>query len=419
MNGLKLICFSLCILFLSACDNPGDTFRIKLVDATVDQQRETSGDRPYFNTLFFRSTFNTPGSTSVNLRNREPHDWVSKTQYNFGTLPTGHMNAGDGLPIPWWMGEHEWRNLKMIDLVDLLEDRNIEVAGAVIVSLDNNNTPPHVVREILEDFTNIIRTLMTSHIERGEWVLLITDPTRFFDDLFVTIRTNLPVSDLAANFFQYTIGSTFNPDQPTGVEIILIPTVRGLTSPITGSVTVPGPSGDVDVIITVLPATTSTRSISFAGSNARYVVNALSELQNNSEDDVMIDEITVSIKTGADESRAGGTIDLEVRHCVGSSTRTTTYANINSSLEMAPHSDNTYSVPYTGPVGSVRGVRLLWHPSQDIFQTPDNWDVEALRLGWPSQTSTGTYFINQGHPLFRLTDSARSYSFTFDQNGCG
>ena len=82
------------------------TLRLRLEDVTVQQARERDGDRPYFPALWFRSKLNTRNSTQVQLREQEPHDWVSKPEWNRGRLLNAdHMMRGSQLPIPAWMGQ--------------------------------------------------------------------------------------------------------------------------------------------------------------------------------------------------------------------------------------------------------------------------------------------------------------------------
>ena len=409
---LVLLCIA---TLLAACENK-DTLRLNLNNVTVTTQRETSGDRPYFNTILFRSTFNRAGSTQVELYSREPNDWVSKSQYNGGTLPNGHMQVGDRLNIPWWMGEIEWRNLNIVPLRDIFSTPP-EVVGAVVVSLDNNNTPPHVIRDIMGDVTGIMRGAMLSQIEQGEWLMTLTDPLSFFQTLLDVVTAEVGALDLAGYLLQLTIGSTFNPDQPTGMEIFLIPGVEGLTVPLSTSLTVPGlPGGPVTVRLTILPTSDATRSTNFTGSGATYAVNTTIDRERYENNRLTTSNLQLSLKTGNDDMRGGGQINVTLSVCEGGSLVTRTFNNVNGGAERPRWDDSTFTLALAANVGSIKSMTINWSPGGGI--SPDNWDIEAIKLGYRAGTTTGTYFVRQGAPVIRMTNDLRSWSFRFDATGC-
>lgn len=413
---LRMLALAGIVTLLAACENK-DTIRLTLNDVSVVTQREASGDRPYFNTILFRSTFNKAGSTQVELYSREPNDWVSKSQYNGGTLPNGHMQVGDRLNIPWWMGEIEWRNLTIVPLRDIFSTPP-EVVGAVVVSFDNNNTPPHVIRDILGDVTGIMRGAMLSQIEQGEWLMTLTDPLTFFQTLLDVVTAEVGALDLAGYFLQLTIGSTFNPDQPTGMEIFLIPGVEGLTVPLSTSLSIPGlPGGPVTVRLTILPTSDASRATNFIGSGATYRVNTGIDRERYENNGLTTSNLQLSLKTGDDDMRGGGQINVTLTECVGGSLVNRTFNNVNGGAERQRWSDGTFTLPLSARVGNIKSIAINWSPGGGI--SPDNWDIEAIKLAYRAGTTTGTYFVRQGAPVIRMTDSLRSWSFRFDASGCG
>ena len=416
---LRITLVAMLAAFLCGCDEPGETFRLKMEHVTVDTARESSGDRPYFNTISFRSQFNTTGSTQVDLRSREPNDWVSKNFYNHGTLPNGHMFAGDSLPIPWWMGEHEWRDVKVIPLLDILSDRTPEVAGAIVVSLDNNNTPPHVIRDILTDFTNIMRTVMVTQIEQGMWISSITDPLTFFQTLLDAITSEVAALDLFGYLFQLTVGSTFNPDQPTGIEIFIMPGVEGLPEPISAEVPVPGlPGGEVTVKLTILPVRDAMHATNYQGSGANYAVNMSLDHDEDEDADLPITSLNLSLKTGDDGLREGSTVSADIQFCDGGSLVTQTFSNINGGNTLEDWGDHTFNLPLFGiAVKDVHQITLNWVPDSDFFGN-DNWDVEAIKLAYNRLDIQGTYFIRHGRPEVRFTNDLRRWSYRFGGGAC-
>lgn len=416
---LKVTVLLIMIALISACEQPpGETFRLDLADVTVQQQRESGGDRPYFNTISFRTTFNKAGSTEMDLRSAEPNDWVSKTQYNLGTLPGGHMQVGDSLPIPWWMGEHEWRGMKVIDLLDLLEDNQPEVAGAIVVSFDNNNTPPHVIRDILTDITNITRGIMISQIEQGGWISSLTSPDTFFTELLGIVSQELSAIDMLGYFLQLTAGSTFNPDQPTGIEIYMIPGVRGLTEPLSISEEIPElvGLGPLTVTLTILPTTDDTDISTYSGSDAIYDVTTVLDHEEYEDATETVTSLDLSVKTHGDNLRGGGRLNVNVHYCAGTSYETRSYLNLNSSEELPNYNDSTFNLSITSPVEEIKAITLMWEPGGGI--STDDWDLGSLKLDYNHASGTGTYFIRHGRPLMRFTDSERSWHYRFDRSSC-
>jgi hypothetical protein len=131
-----------------------ENFRMKFANVRVVRQREASGDRPYFYTLFFRLPLVGRGAITVDALGFEPNDWVSKPEYN--RSGRDHMSAGQSLPLPFWMSEHTWSRITPGTTTGtpiVLP----EVMGAIVISFDNNNTPPHVMKGLLTKVSGLLR----------------------------------------------------------------------------------------------------------------------------------------------------------------------------------------------------------------------------------------------------------------------
>jgi hypothetical protein len=192
------------------------TWRLRLQQIRVVRVREASGDRPYFTALVFRSCFGGRGTTRVEVVEREPHDWVSKPEYRGGArLRRGdHMGPGELLAIPEWMGKFEWDGLPLVNVSRGLPTDEPWLFGAVIFSFDNNNTPPHVVRNILNTMRDNMVGLLRQAVER-------TGAVTWTADQWTAMAAGLAegVSSFRNNF-QLSVGSTFNPDKPTGIQLL-------------------------------------------------------------------------------------------------------------------------------------------------------------------------------------------------------
>ncbi|MEM9482467.1 MAG: hypothetical protein AAGA83_02130, partial [Cyanobacteria bacterium P01_F01_bin.116] len=212
-----------------------ETWRLTLSDVEVVRQREEGGDRPYFAIIQFRSRFGVRGSTQVNVISHEPHDWVSQPALR-GSLPSGgdHMFAGERTILPFWMREIEWRILSPLSspFVDgrIIPDRvaaalNTEIVGVTIVGLDNNNTPPHVVRGLADTIGDILAETLRDEVEPNTAIVAVDDTFRsnLEDKLEALARSAFTFDRVIDLVAQLTLGSTFNPDQLTGIQVQILP----------------------------------------------------------------------------------------------------------------------------------------------------------------------------------------------------
>ncbi len=398
---------------LTATAQAQDNWRLYLDTVRVEQAREGGGDRPYFNTIIFRSRLMTPGSTQVELRSREPNDWVSKSEYNFGGLRGGnHMLAGDQLAIPWWMGQHEFRDVRIVKTSDP-DVLHAEIFGAMIVSLDNNNTPPHLVRGQLQKVVDQVTQVLREQVETGAILGCFISPNCFTDTLGgIGLRNDL------FELLGLAIGSTFNPDQLTGVQILLFPTLDGYNfnlPPIVKN----GYGGPFTIGVPVLRTPTNlSGTLRFEGSGARYSVN-YRFLRDTDKAETPATALTWYIRTGEDDLRAGSQAQAYATLCDG---REITLA-LNNGAEWGKRSNNyrTLFLPAGTRLGDLRTIGLRFAPgSSGAFDTGDNWDVDAVKVLYSTPTGSGYYnywplLIQQGNPLQRFTGSVRNWNFDVAQ----
>jgi hypothetical protein len=164
----------------------------------------------------FRSCFGGSGTSNVQLVEREPHDWVSKPEHRGGVrLARGdHMSAGETLRIPSWMGRFEWGGLPLADVSRGLPTSAPWLFGVAIVSFDNNNTPPHVIRNIMQTLRGNLQRVLQAEVETGR---VLTWGADDWGRLQQALTGGL---ETFRNAFQLTVGSTFNPDKPTGIQLL-------------------------------------------------------------------------------------------------------------------------------------------------------------------------------------------------------
>lgn len=192
----------------------------------VDRVNESGGDRPYFCTLHFKTVINKRGSTQVSFRESEPHDWVSKPQYNRGRLRRGdHMSGREALNIPFWMGEHEWKDIP--GNKDLRKGlTGVPLFGAIIIAMDNNNTPPHAIRNVGHNMARILKTYLQREIETGRGLATLLAPEKIRNKtlqnkLMEIAREQVSEGEVAGMLFDYLIGSLGSPDRLIGLHSFL------------------------------------------------------------------------------------------------------------------------------------------------------------------------------------------------------
>ena len=170
-------------------------------------------------------------------------------------------------------------------------------------------------------------------------------------------------------FLQLTVGSTFNPDQPTGIEIYFMPGVRGLTSPLSVSQEIPGivGLGPLTVTLTVLPTVDTADNSLYSGSGASYGVNYGFDHEEFEDATATVTSLDLSVKTHGDNLRGGGQLNAEIHYCSGPTTYTSqVFSNINGGAELPNYNDSTFSLPISTGVDSIKAITVSWVPGGGI-----------------------------------------------------
>ncbi len=416
----RVLLLIVCLLTLStdSIASAQETWRLKLQDVRVVTQRERDGDRPYFAVIQFRSRFATRNSTEVKVVCHEPHDWVSKREFR-GSLPVGqtHMHRGQHVHLPFWMSEVEWRNATPLpspfvgDRFDLARTTpaiaRTEILGAVIVGLDNNNTPPHAIRNLLNLISTALSRTLQEKIERYS-VAHAGDP-QFQQNLesrleaiaasLISIET---VVDLAG---QLTIGSTFNPDQLVGLQVLVMPAldqypIRHGARTINLPTTVTAGPVEAHSVTRALQPWTDTWT--FKGSGAEYQVRASCYRADCAS---LLRNLTVSMLSGDDGLRQNSSLELELE-VTG---REPIILPLGQGDGDRRHSAirRTVSLPQPISRSDLKKIGIRFTSTSQGLEGHDNWTLSALHVHHGSETLLAT----SGNPLVRFTGQNRRAMF--------
>ncbi len=403
---------------MSAFAPAQEIWRLKLQDVRVIQQRERDGDRPYFAIIQFRSRFATRNSTVVNVLCHEPHDWVSKREFR-GSLPANqtHLHQNQQVNLPFWMQEIEWRGASAIpspfvgDRFDLAratpEIARTEILGVDVIGLDNNNTPPHAVRNLLNLISNALEQTLREKVERSA-VVQAADPQfqRNLESRLEDIATSMISIENAVDLLgQLTIGSTFNPDQITGIQVLVIPALDSFPTK-QGSRTINLPT---TVTAGPVEARSVTRALqpwsdtwTFKGSGAEYRVQAS---LNRAPCSSQIRHLTVSMLSGDDGLRQNSVLSLELE-VTG---REPMILSLGEGDGDRRHSMIRRTVNLSQPIqrNDLKKIGLRFSSSSGAFEGHDNWTLGALHVHHGSETLLAT----SGNPLVRFSGNNRRAMF--------
>lgn len=412
-------------LFLYCPDqvNGQSTWRLKLADVEVVEQREASGDRPYFAVIQFRSRFNSRNSTEVKVLSYEPHDWVSKPEFRSGLSARGdHIFNRQRAALPFWMGNIEWQNMTPLpspfvgDTIDLRrvtpEVLRMEVAGAVIVGLDNNNTPPHIIRGLLDSIGQVLDQALREKIERNTAVVASAATfNRDFEDRLGEIAIGLvTVPRVVELLGQLTVGSTFNPDQMIGIQTFMMPVLDGF------------PAGDesrtVDLpnVVTAGPIEFRTRTVAlqpwsetltFKGSGGEYRVSARLE---GSACRSTVRDLNFSFLSGDDGLRGDSRLELEL-DVAGREPMIIPLGGGDGDRTNAMFT-RTARLPAAVNRSDIRQVGIRFASRGGFGLSQDNWTLNAMQVVAGGETVVSS----SGRPLMRFTGQQRRMMV---ETGCG
>lgn len=398
-----------------------EQIRLSLNSVRVVQQREAAGDRPYFASLTLETQLCTPGSTRVTVMEREPHDWVAYSQHTRGRLGSAdHMIAGNRVPIPTWMGETSFNNVELMPLMvgdtfhpDLSRAR---IFGAAYFGFDNNNTPPHIVRHLMQAAQQAATRVLQEEVEsRSRCGVLLAgvvggDTTeiseRIANRLHALSQELLDDWQRVGLFLNLTAGSTFNPDQPTGVNVVLVPAVSGL--PALGPserFAFPLPAGEVISQTWVLAPQNQSRTLTFEGSGAVYTTPLAVRVTPEAAAETLATRLHLRIQTGRDDLR-GGNDNVFASVLIGGRWRRELMLNAGGER----WADNTIHDAFlpigSTPLSQIEAIRLRATLGGGF--DGDNWNVDGIRVEWRGVGNVGGLLYERaGTPFQCFTGEER------------
>jgi hypothetical protein len=397
---------------LATVGNPGEAradehVSFDLGNVRVVRQREASGDRPYFPAIFFRSRIGSRGSTGVTVVDYEPHDWVSKPL--FRVAPRDHMMNGETATLPFWMGTEQWRNVRVVPVSSLAEAVHAEILGGIVFAFDNNNTPPHVIRGLLDSAGSIVQRLLVERVESGSVIGAAAsgDFAAFQRSLgeraLQLLKEMINVGKMAELALQFTVGSTFNPDQPAGIQAFIMPALDGMpASDTTQTVKLPGGPVDARMVVAGLGARTET--LSFTGSGARYDVPLTIARAGSSTCAGTVSSLTLRVRTGEDDLRDNSVI----RAVVESRGRAPMTIDIPTAGGIANRGEilRTITLPTPVPRAELERVGIAFQSRNGFAQTDDNWNMDAIEV----RSGSERLLFQRGRPLARMTGPSSTWN---------
>jgi hypothetical protein len=397
-NGIGRLCMT-CVVLLAATLHQtasANTYWLKLHTVTVDKPRERSGDRPYFIAIEFRSRLGVAGSTRIQVREDEPHDWSGKRHYRNGlTTQRDHLFAGEAAPIPFWMGEFEWANVNVTQPSGPLSVVGSEFIGLILVAVDNNNLPPHVMRDFVNTAGDVSRRLLVEQIEQNGLVASREGSRAFVRGDTDTLGRLLGqrAGELAlqaanplrmANWFrQATVGSTFNPDKPLGMYLFLMPTIANIEPTLPDGFlgerqTIRLPEvGTISVRSVVVSPSRFRHPLLFEGAGGRYRVDA--HMFNRPNLAKRLDRLVVQVFTGGDGKRSNS----------GATAIVTLKDGTRVSVPLAPGREIAPRTVFRAEVNAPPGFRYCDIGSFELafstrksnaLESYDDWDVHGINL---------------------------------------
>ena len=386
-------------------------------EVRVVSQCESGGDRPYFPAIYFHSKISTPNSTTVEVVEYEPHDWVSKEPFKSG-LPGGkdHMLSGNDLRLPFWMSPHQFRGIQSVPnpMVNGKLDSSLanaamhaDIVGVIVLGIDNRNTPPDVVRELLNDGAKIVRQLLIDQVESGKIILpAMSGDFTLFEKNVIEDATDLATKLLdgwtvAGLLVRGGIGSLGSPDQLLGLKGFILPAIDGIP----WAAIPPPKNAPIAIPIVKGSLTAHNEVMDFQGScgNGHYQVSLsiAPEICNPAE---RISALSISVLSGEDDLRSNSIVGLRVEAGgkVGAVPNLITDTGIDKRQQL------TRTVNLANPVlrSELRNIGLTFTSHSGAGQTPDNWDMAAIRVDANGQTLV----LQTGRPVMRFTGSAREWT---------
>ena len=139
------------------------TLKLERLKANAQEDGVLSdGDEPYFIAVGFRSRLDTPGSTQTFVNDFNDADWVDG------------IDDGDSRDILSSMGTLNFSNVETLSAGDVLAGKKPELVGAVVIAMEEDSAPTHIIRDIVNDLRSSLQSELSRLVEQGE--LDLTNP---------------------------------------------------------------------------------------------------------------------------------------------------------------------------------------------------------------------------------------------------
>ncbi|NJN23120.1 MAG: hypothetical protein HC810_00190 [Acaryochloridaceae cyanobacterium RL_2_7] len=260
--------------------------------------------------------------------------------------------------------------------------------------------PPHVVRGLADTLGSVLAKTLREDVERS---LAPTALSETFQRNLeaklarLTLQTITPerVIDLAG---QLTLGSTFNPDQLTGIQVQIIPALdRFAPQEQTRSLDLPTvvTGGSVQARSQIQSLQPWSQSLVFQGSGADYRVQA-NMAKDSCSSTEMLNSLNVSMLSGDDGLRDNSSLALELE-VAGRGSILVPFGGGDGDRRF-----NTMTRPVTIPPiarRDLRGVGLRFTSRSGFLEDHDNWTLSAIQVRGNGRTLT----TQSGRPVFRFS----------------
>jgi hypothetical protein len=281
-----------------------------------------------------------------------------------------------------------------------------DIVGVIVLGLDNRNTPPDVVRELLNDGAKIVRQLLIDQVESGKIILpAMSGDFTVFEKNVIQDATDLATKlvdgwTVAGLIVRGGIGSLGSPDQLLGLKGFILPAIDGIPwAAIPAAKNAP-----IAIPIVKGSLTAHNEVMDFQGScgSGHYQVSfsIAPEICNPAE---RISSFSISLLSGEDDLRSNSIVGLRVE--AGGKVADVPDV-ITTGIDKRQQLTRTVNLPSPVLRSELRNIGLTFTSHSGTGQTPDNWDMAAIRVDADGQTLV----LQTGRPVMRFTGSAREWT---------